>query len=336
MPRGDQISRQWQILQILEARRMGVSVPELAAELDCNVRNIYRDMEALEIAGFPIYSEKDDGVERWKFVEGYKHKMPIPLEMTEIMALVIARDQLKAFEGTVFSGALGHAFDKIRVMLKPEANNFIDSLSNSFRVGVFGQKDYRAHKDTIELVNHAVLNHRSVMIDYRSASGEELRRKVDPYHVWFMGGTIYIVAHCHARKGLRLFVLDRIKKARSTEEKFKVPSDFSMDDFTSGRFFVTDYGKADVKIWFNKRAAVHIKERTWHPSQKIEEQNDGSIILSMEVDGVKEVMSWVMSWRSHAKILEPKELADKMVDELEAMTKMYAKRRTVGHVGRKL
>lgn len=305
---------------------MGVSVPDLANELDCNVRNIYRDMEALEIAGFPIYNEKDDGVEKWKFVEGYKHKMPIPLEMTEIMALVIARGHLKAFDGTVFSGALGHAFDKIRATLKPEANNFIDELSGSFRVGVFGRKDYHAHKDTIELVNKSMLEHCSVMIDYRSASGEELRRKIDPYHVWFMGGTIYIVARCHTRKGLRLFVLDRIKKAQSTEEKFEVPSDFSMDDFTSGRFFVTDYGKANVKIWFDEEAAVHIKERTWHPSQKIEDQKDGSVILSMEVDGAIEVMAWVMSWRSHARILEPKELANEMADEIKAMTKMYAKR----------
>ena len=62
MPRGDQISRQWQILQILEARRMGVSVPDLANELEANARTIYRDIEALEMAGFPLYSEKKDGV----------------------------------------------------------------------------------------------------------------------------------------------------------------------------------------------------------------------------------------------------------------------------------
>lgn len=304
---------------------MGVSVPDLAAELDSNVRSVYRDMEALELAGFPIFNEEADGVERWKFIEGYKHKIPIPLEMTEIMALVIACDHLKVFDGTVFSGSLVCAFDKIKATLKPDARNFIDELSSSFRVGVFGRKDYCAHKNTIEIVNKAVLGHLSIVIDYQSASSKELRRKIDPYHVWFMGGTIYIVAYCHAKKGLRLFVLDRIKKVQLTEEKFKVPDDFSMDDFTSSRFFVTDCGKASVKIWFDKEASVYIKERSWHPSQKIEDQRDGSVILSMEVEGAVEVMAWVMSWRSHAKILEPKALAREMSDELEAMKKMYAK-----------
>src|SRR3989338_6464142 len=125
MPRGDQISRQWQILQILEARQAGVSVPDLASELDSNIRTIYRDMEALGDAGFPIFNEKEDGVERWRFVEGYRRKMPIPLELTELMALAIARDHLKVFEGTVFSTSLQHALEKIRSMLKPEAHVFL-------------------------------------------------------------------------------------------------------------------------------------------------------------------------------------------------------------------
>ncbi|MFH0799877.1 MAG: transcriptional regulator [Pseudomonadota bacterium] len=323
MPRGDQISRQWQILRILEARRMGVTVPDLAKELDSQVRTIYRDMEALELAGFPFSTDKEDGVERWFFVEGHRLKIPIPLSLTELMALSIASDHLKAFEGTVFSEALKAVFEKIRSMLNPEAHAFLDGLAKSFRVGLTGKKDYKKHRETIDVINNAVLEHRTAVIRYQSGKGEAIERKIDPYHVWFMGGTIYIVAYCHERKQQRLFVLDRIAKAKTTDDRFEIPSDFNMDDFTKDRFRVMGGEEVEVKIRFSPKVAYYVKERTWHPTQKIADEKDGSIVLSMHVEGLTEVKSWVMSFGSFAEALEPALLRKDVASEHKAAAGKY-------------
>ena len=58
MARGDQLARQWRIIQILISSRMGKSAADLAGELEYGVRTIYRDLEALQVAGFPLYNEK--------------------------------------------------------------------------------------------------------------------------------------------------------------------------------------------------------------------------------------------------------------------------------------
>ena len=50
MSRGDQIGRQWSIIQTLISSRMGKTAAELAEELECNPRTIYRDLEALQVA----------------------------------------------------------------------------------------------------------------------------------------------------------------------------------------------------------------------------------------------------------------------------------------------
>ena len=323
MPRGDQISRQWQILQILEARHMGASVPDLAKELESNVRTIYRDMEALEQAGFPLFAENEDGVDRWLFVEGYRPKIPVPFTLTELMALSIASDHLKAFEGTVFSEALKGAFDKIRSMLKPEACAFLEGLAQSFHVGLAGKKDYKKHRETIDVINKAVLERHTAVIKYRSGKGEELERKIDPYHIWFMGGTIYIVAYCHERKELRTFVLDRVVKARLTDNHFEIPSDFNMDELTKDRFRVMDGEPVDVKIRFSPTVAYYVKERTWHPTQKIVDEKDGSILLSMSVEGLAELKSWVLSFGSHAEALEPAALRNDVAAEHKTAADQY-------------
>ncbi len=54
MARGDQLGRQWQIIQLLVSARRGWSAADLARELEVNPRTVYLDLEALQVAGFPL------------------------------------------------------------------------------------------------------------------------------------------------------------------------------------------------------------------------------------------------------------------------------------------
>ncbi len=56
--RGTQMARQWKIIRLMETRRTGISGNDLATELDVPPRTVYRDLEALQEAGFPLYTEK--------------------------------------------------------------------------------------------------------------------------------------------------------------------------------------------------------------------------------------------------------------------------------------
>src|SRR6266542_3341630 len=58
MPRGDQLARQWRLLQFL-SRPEGVAVEVASRQLGCAVRTVWRDLAVLQAAGFPIYDERD-------------------------------------------------------------------------------------------------------------------------------------------------------------------------------------------------------------------------------------------------------------------------------------
>lgn len=70
------MARQWKILRLLESRSQGVSLNELAAEFDVSLRTIYRDMDALQDAGFPLYAEKEGKNAVWKLVESFRKHFP--------------------------------------------------------------------------------------------------------------------------------------------------------------------------------------------------------------------------------------------------------------------
>lgn len=58
--RGDQLVRQWKILFILATARKGVSIGHIKQKVNCSIRTIYRDLDALQRAGFAIYNNEPD------------------------------------------------------------------------------------------------------------------------------------------------------------------------------------------------------------------------------------------------------------------------------------
>jgi predicted DNA-binding transcriptional regulator YafY len=128
MARGDQLSRQWKIIQTLISSRMGKSAADLAEELECHPRTVYRDLEALQLAGFPIYNEKVEGKHRWSLLDTVKHHIPVPFNLPELMALYFSRDMLKVFKDTVFYESLESLFRKIKTTLPPESVKYMEQV----------------------------------------------------------------------------------------------------------------------------------------------------------------------------------------------------------------
>ena len=324
--RGDQIGRQWRIIHTLISSRRGKSAADLASELECHPRTVYRDLEALQVGGFPIYTERVEGENLWSLLDTVKHNLPIPFSLTELMALYFGRDMLKVFRDTVFYDSLESLFQKIKTTLPPESINYLKNVEQTLHVGLKPYKEYGKFKEIINQVNEAAITKRSVEIVYFTMSRKkETRRTVDPYKIWFFNGTFYLIGYCHVRKEVRIFALDRIKMLHQTREHFDVLKEFDLEDFMRPSFGVFQGEPVKIRVWFAADIAGYIKEKVWHESQKMETLEDGSIIFEAEVAGTEEIKFWIMSWGSKAMVLEPRSLRDEVRREIKMMMGGYDK-----------
>jgi predicted DNA-binding transcriptional regulator YafY len=276
--RGAQSARQWKILRLIEGRKPGYSVNELAHELEVEPRTIYRDLEALQLGGFPLYSEKDGKNSYWRMVDGFKSNLPLPFTMTELMSLHMSRDILRVFDGTVFQESIESLFDKVKTSLPAETIRYLERISQRVTVGFSPAKDHQAVREIICQVSEATGKRKRVEISYKAAStGKETTRKIDPYQVWAMNGGFYLIGLCHLRDSVRTFALDRIKEITTLSETFYIPKDFSLEDYLQTAFRVMTGDPETVRIWFRSSAAQVVRERIWHPSQEIRETGDGAM-----------------------------------------------------------
>ena len=322
--RSNQLVRQWRILRTLESSRQGVTAAELAAEEGCHPRTIWRDIEALQAAGFPLYSEKDGHKSRWNFVETYKFHLPVPFTVTELMSLYFYRDILSIFKETVFYESLDELFRKVKSTLPPESLSYLRRIEQTFHIGFKPFKDYSEFKEIINQINEAVLDARVIEMRYYSMSARrESTRRVDPYKVWFFNGTLYLIGWCHVHDEVRMFVLDRIRLLHVTDGRFMPPEGFDLDEYMQDAFGVIRTDAEKVVIKFDPGLERYVRENIWHPSQTFRKHKDGSLLMTIEVGGLREVMGWVLGFGRQAEVLKPAHLRRAVAEELAAAADQY-------------
>lgn len=307
--RGDQLARQWRILRLIEASGSGLTVAEISDREGISLRTAYRDLEALQEAGFPLYNERIDGTNHWAFVDTYNFKMPQPFTLTELISLSLYSDFFRVFEGTPFYDSLESFFKKLHSTLPEQTLNYLRRMERVFTVGIRPYKEYGRFREILNQLNKAALEHRRIEMVYSPLrSNEETLRKVDPYRIWFFDGTMYMVGYCHLRDDIRIFVLDRIKMLNVTEETFEPPHDFDFGDFTRNSFKVMKGELQTVRIRISPAWARYIGEKIWHESQRMETLKDGGLELTFHVAGLEEIKRWVLGLGKEAYVLEPEEL----------------------------
>ena len=324
--RGDQLARQWQLIQRLAKTRTGVGLDELADDLDCVRRTVYRDLDALMYAGFPVVSEKRDNRVFYRFMDSFRLGN-VPFTPDELLALAFSEDLLRVLEGTVFHDSIRSALSKVRAGLGLELGAYLNRLTDSFRVLPGPHKRYEQLSETIRQLNESVLSQTTVEIEYRTArSGQKNTRELDPYRVWYRSGGLYVVGHDHRSGEIRTFAVDRILAISSLSKPFEVDEAFDFEEFISSAFGVISETPVSVRIRFDASWRTHVTEHNWHPSQKIAELEDGGVELTMEVGGSAELRNWVMSFGAGAEVFEPAFLRDDVIAELRATSARYSPR----------
>jgi predicted DNA-binding transcriptional regulator YafY len=272
-------------------------------------RTIRRDLEALEVAGFPILSERIDGQVRWRLMDGFRNVPALAFSPTELMALVMSRALLKPLEGTQVQTALDSALNKASKALPSSSVNYVRHVQGIFSVGLGPHKLYKQQRETIDRLSQAIVEQKTVQMRYDSASrGRVTRREIDPYRLWYASGGLYLIGYCHLRREPRMFAVERVRAVTLTDHPYQIPLHFDLEAFVQDALTVMRGPRIDIELLFNKTTAAWAKDRVWHPSQRIVRFKDGRLKMTLTVADSRELVGWVLSFGSGVKVMAPESL----------------------------
>jgi len=221
MGRNTELIRQWTVLQRIASTR-GNTIPKLATDLKVSARTIRRDLDALQLAGFPVYDETINGTNFWRMeTKALGALARKGLTFSELSALYFSRALIECFAGSHLLRDLQSALDKFEGAFSPAMKKFLDRLPKV----ITAKREYakregntNTYRVTAKLLD-AILARRVVSMQYHSLqSRREKLHVVHPYRLVHAQGGLYLIAFVPAYSEMRTFALERIKHISVQEE----------------------------------------------------------------------------------------------------------------------
>jgi predicted DNA-binding transcriptional regulator YafY len=323
MPRNAEVIRQWSILRDLEASRR-LTIDDLASRTGVTTRTIRRDLEALQSAGFPLYDEQYEGKKYWMLEQrAFKRLDDTAFTLAELSALYFSRTLVECLAATPFHKDVRNAFDKLAGALTPGMRQFLDRLPLVMQAKAEpGSPAAAGRGRELSQLLDATLNRRQLSMRYHSfASNREKDYVVEPYRVVYAQGALYVVAFVPEYKEIRTFAVDRIRGLSMTDERFE-PIEMEEDAFAHS-LGVHQGVPERIEIAFVPPIARYVRERMWHASQEIQDQGDGSVLMTLHVSNDPALRSWILGFGPLARVVSPPELANQIREEVERTLEIY-------------
>lgn len=324
MPESPQLVRQWKILRLLEARRRGCTVRELAEETEVSEKTVRRDLNVLRTE-FDISDVRVAGVRRWQMPPLAEQ---LGFNLTELLSLHLSQQFLEPLVGTPFWHGSRSVFRKVKAALGENGVRYVEKLSRGLHATASGTGDYRKRGQLIDDLLIAIEDHKVALIVYQSMQATEpVEQEVYPLGLVHHRGRLYLIAWSSRREQVRNFKVDRIEGVDVQNLRYEVPPDFDLRAWLSRCFGIWRTGGEDqqtIRIRFARPAARYVQESTWHETQQLFPEPDGSIIAEFRLPDTQEIKRWIMSFGPSAQVLQPKALVEEIQEELKVMQEAYA------------
>jgi len=329
MSESSQLMRQWRLLQMLSSRKYGVTLQEMVDETEVSSRTLLRDLRLLKSVGFPLVEQKRDRGKKFWRMDDATGIGQLSFTLEEAAALYLGRQFLEVFAGTFFWTGSQQAYQKIRSALSDHVVHYLEKLASSVHLTQNHLVNYSSRAELIDDLMVAIEDSRITVLTYQSMRSTEPVTYYDihPYALVFHKGALYLIAWSMDHQSIRTFKIDRISdvEVQSGLMKFQVPHDFNAATFLEDSFGIFSHQREPqtVRVLFSSQVVRILEEKSFHSSQKLNREKDGSVIAEYQLSSFEEFRSWVLSFGRHAQVLEPAELVESMQKEIIAMRDRY-------------
>lgn len=298
------------ILMLLQAHGL-MSARALAERLEVSERTVHRDMEALSIAGVPVYAERGRRG-GWALVDEYRTDLT-GLTEAELRSLVIA-----SAPGVLADLGLGEAADRALIKLLaglPDARRqAAESARGYLYVDPSGwrrQEEVAPFLPTLEL---ALRQGRKIAIAYERAFDKTVVERVaDPLGLVAKGSAWYLAAMVGGKA--RTYRASRLRAVTILEEQATRPKNFDLATFwaeSSAEFRAAlPAHRFTLRVSSEGISRVRMGWRFATVESEAEPAPDGWSVVTVRADSEDIAIECVLSLGGNAVVVEPASIRDR-------------------------
>lgn len=314
------------LLMLLQTRGK-LSASALAQELEVSERTIFRDIEALERAGVPIYADRgrDGG---YALVDRYRTRLT-GLSEDEVRALFMLSVPAPLAD-LGLTQPLKAALLKLSAALPADRRGDEAHVRQRFYLDAAGWERDAGPTPHLHTVHRAVSQDRRLVLTYRPLFSPEIELTVDPYGLVVKAGEWYLVFAHQGR--VRARRVAEFLNVREAGESFTRPAEFVLESFWKA--WCAE--RAERHDLFKVRARIAPGARDWLPfylggrSQEAlasagPPDAQGWVTLDLTFDALESARARLLPLGGAVEVLAPDALRLSMADFAAQIAKAYGK-----------
>lgn len=311
----ERMARVLSVLNLIQSRGR-YNARAIAEELEVSERTVFRDLEVLEFSGVPWYFDESDQCYRVR----PDFRFPT-LALTEEEALGQAlATTLTKTPGLNISQGAEPTTRKLAATTSKEIQEILADAREIMQVFALKFVDHSQHQSAIKTVQSSLLEGKQLTGVYKSPYEEtSVKIIIHPFRLCLIKRAWYIIGRLEGETETKTLRVARFKTLRMLDQQATVPEDFDLREHFGNAWAVyrgeTSY---EIELRFSPEATPIVMETDWHHTQQVKKHRDGSITMTFTVDGLEEILRWILTWTSQVTIIKPDELRQRFVETLKA------------------
>ncbi len=214
------------IMILLDKER--ISAQKLADMFEVSLRTIYRDIDAINMAGIPVCSTSGVGG-GFEIMPKYKIDKKV-FSTADLSAILMG---LTSLSNMIRGDELINALAKVKSFIPADRAKDIELKANQIHIDLSSWMGNRNIQPYLEIIKTALHERRLLSFEYTDRHGNKTSRTAEPYQLVLKSSHWYWQGYCLKRNDFRLFRLSRISNLKIQEEFF-IPRDYQKPqlDFT--------------------------------------------------------------------------------------------------------
>ena len=300
------------IMILLEKER--ISAQELAKMFEVSTRTIYRDIEAISMAGIPVLatSGSGGGIE---IMKDYKVDKKI-FSTDDLSALLMG---LSNISGMVRGSEVANALAKVKSFIPSEKAKSIELKASQIYIDLTPWEGNTSVKNALEIIKKALQENRLLIFTYIDGHGSKTSRTVEPYQLVFKSRAWYVQTFCRLKNDYRLFRLSRMTDLKILEETF-TPREYQkpfLDFEETARSLQTD-----IKIRIHKSVLDRILD--FCPYERLSQDGEDYYLADYPFFDSDYYYDMLLSLGDKCEILEPAHVREKLKQKIKNLAEIYS------------
>lgn len=201
------------IMILLDKERVGAQ--ELADIFEVSPRTIYRDIDAINMAGIPVRGASGVGG-GFEIMQNYKVDKKV-FSTTDLSAILMG---LSSLSNMMRGSELINALAKVKSFIPADQAKDIELKANQIYIDLSPWMGSINIQPYLEIIKTALQESKLISFDYADRYGNKTARAAEPYQLVLKSSHWYFQGYCHKRNAFRLFRLSRISNLQMNEETF--------------------------------------------------------------------------------------------------------------------